>query len=131
MHHRERAGIYYSPQKQDRINRKRLLSVKRKKITDLKQKKVIGFLVCVDSIVIHCYGFKRYILTAIDKYSKMAFARMYTSHNSASAADFLYRLNYLLDGKIDNTQTDNGSEFKLHFDKTCQVLKKNHYYSRI
>lgn len=127
----ERSGLYYHPVKQARINRKRVLSVKRKKITDLKKKPVSGFLVSLDTIVKYVCGQKRYILTGIDCHSKIAFARMYTTHSSTSAKDFLYRLHYLLDGKIENVHTDNGSEFKKHFDTALAALNIPHYHSRV
>lgn len=75
----EKAKLYYHPQKQARINRKRVLSQKRKKITELKTKKIKGFLLCMDSVVLYWMGQKRYIITAIDKWTKVAFARMYTT----------------------------------------------------
>ncbi len=124
------AKIYYHPKKQARINRKRVLSQKRKRITDLKIKRIRGFLLCLDTITIYWMGKKRYIITAIDKWTKVAFARMYTTHSSYNARDFIYRLYYLLDGKIENIQTDNGSEFKKYFDQECGKLKLDHYHSR-
>jgi transposase InsO family protein len=125
------SGIYYRPEKQAKINRKRQRSVKKKRICDLKKKKVSGFLLCLDTIVKYAYGKKRYILTAVDKYSKVAFARMYTTHSSKCSEDFLNRLHYLLEGKIKNIQTDNGSEFEKYFARTLVKLKIEHYYSRI
>lgn len=127
----EQSGIYYNPVKQARINRKRVRSVTRKKITDLTKKPRQGFLVCLDTVVRYVNGQKRYIVTAIDRYSKIAFARMYTTHSSSSTRDFLYRLHYLLDGKIENVQTDNGSEFKKYFDTALNKLKIPHYHSRV
>jgi transposase InsO family protein len=53
------------------------------------------------------------------------------THNSASAHDFLHRLHILLDGKIENIQTGNGSEFHRHFDDACQALGLEHYWSRV
>jgi len=126
-----KAGIYYKPQKQAKINRKRQRAVKKKRITELKQKRIAGFLLCTDTIVKYWRSKKRYILTAIDKYSKIAFARMYTTHSSYNARDFLSRLYYLLDGKIENIQTDNGSEFQGYFTKACQQHNISRYYSRI
>jgi transposase InsO family protein len=126
----EKSKLYYHPKKQQRVNRKRVLSNKRKRITELKQKKVSGFLLCLDSVVLYWKSSKRYILTAIDRYGKVAFARMYTTHSSYNARDFLYRLNYLLAGKIENIQTDNGSEFHKYFDSACSQLKIPHYFSR-
>lgn len=127
----ERAHIYYHPKKQARINRKRVLSQKRKKITMLKMRKVKGFLLCLDTVTIYWLGQKRYIITAIDKWTKVAFARMYKKHSSYNSRDFLYRLHYLLNGKIENIQTDNGSEFKKHFDQGCRKLGLEHYHSRV
>jgi transposase InsO family protein len=125
------AGLYYDAPKQARINRKRSVARTRKKITELKRKPVSGFLLCVDTVVRYWHGQKRYILTAIDRHTKVAFARMYTTHSSASARDFLYRLHLLLDGKIENIQTDNGSEFHRHFEAACQHLNLEHYWSRV
>ena len=82
-------------------------------------------------VVIHAYGQKRYILTGIDTHAKVAFARMYPGHGSYYAADFLKRLHYLLDGKIENIQTDNGSEFAKYFKLAAQQLKVDHYFSRV
>lgn len=126
----QKSKLYYHPKKQQRINRKRQLSQRRKRITELKQKKVYGFLLCLDSVVLYWKSQKRYVLTAIDYYGKVAFARMYTTHSSYNARDFLYRLNYLLNGKIENIQTDNGSEFHKYFDSACSQLKIPHYFSR-
>lgn len=125
------SGLYYHPLKQARINRKRSVARTKKKITQLKRQPISGFLLCLDTIVRYCRGQKRYILTAIDRHTKIAFARMYTNHSSVSARDFLHRLHILLDGKIENVQTDNGSEFHRHFDEACQALNLEHYWSRI
>jgi len=124
------SGLYYEPVKQARINRKRSIARTRKKITELKRKPSAGFLLCLDTIVKYWNGTKRYIITAIDRHTKVAFARMYKTHSSASARDFLNRLHILLDGKIENVQTDNGSEFHRHFEEACQKLNLEHYWSR-
>ena len=50
-------------------------------------------------------------MVAIDVFSKIALARFYKSPSSYNAADFLLRLNYLFQEKIENIQTDNRSEF--------------------
>lgn len=124
------SGIYYNAKKQSSANKKRQKAQNKKRITELKKKPKTGYLICLDTIVRHCRGQKRYILTAIDKYAKVAYARMYHKHNSLSAKDFLLRLSYLLDGKFDNLQTDNGSEFLKHFETVCMKLKVPHYFSR-
>ena len=126
----EISGIYYNAKKQSQANKKRQKAQQKKRITELKKKPKTGYLVCLDTIVRHCRGQKRYILTAIDKYAKVAYARMYNSHSSLSAKDFLERLSYLLDGNFENLQTDNGSEFLKHFEEACSQLKVPHYFSR-
>jgi transposase InsO family protein len=81
-------------------------------------------------VVRHDAGKKRYILTAIDRYSRLAFARMYTNHSSATAADFLKRLHTFMDGNLVHIQTDNGSEFDLHFERAINELNLQHWWSR-
>ena len=81
-------------------------------------------------IVIYWQGLKRYIFTAIDYYSKIALAYMYKSKSSLNAKDFLERLYYLFDGKIENLQTDNGSEFQGMFEKAVEELNLEHYFNR-
>lgn len=106
-------------------------SYEKKRITELGVKRpATGFLIHLDSIVLHLFGVKRYILTAIDHHSRLAYAWMYTSHASAPAADFLQRLWYLLDRHIQNIHTDNGSEFMKHFHTAATQLSLSRYWSR-
>jgi len=126
----EKYHLYYNPKKTAITRRKRQRALKKKRITELQKKKMSGFLIQVDIIVIWWNGVKRYIMTAIDVFSKIAFARVYKTHSSYNAADFLLRLNYLFQDKIENIQTDNGSEFAKYFEKACQYLGIDHYFSR-
>jgi transposase-like protein len=122
--------LYPNPQKIARITRKRLTAQKKKRITELKRKPKNGFLICLDAIELRLFNLKRFIFTGIDSFSKVAFARMYKNANSYNAADFLNRLLYLIDGHIDNLQTDNGSEFEKYFRSSCNKLGLQRYYSR-
>ncbi len=122
--------LYHHPQKQAKITQKRLKAVRKKRITELKKKPKRGFLLCLDAVELRCQNVKRYVFTAIDHFSKMAFARMYQKANSFNAADFLNRLLYLASGQIENIQTDNGSEFEKYFAQGCQKMKLNRYYNR-
>lgn len=126
----QRRRLYYHPAKNQRIQHRRLAGQKKKRITELKREPHTGFLVCLDAVVIYWNSLKRYIFTAIDRHSKLAFARMYTTKSSRSAADFLNRLFWLLDGRIENLQTDNGSEFQGYFAQTLARLPITHYLSR-
>ena len=126
----EASGIYYNAKRQAQTNRKKINAKQKKRITELKKKPKNGHLVCLDTVVRYYGGHKRYILTAIDKYAKIAYARMYQNHSSLSAKDFLERLSYLLDGEFNNLQTDNGSEFLKHFEIACKEMSVPHYFSR-
>jgi transposase InsO family protein len=127
----QKHNLYYSPVKTLRLRKKRRANQPKLRITALKKQSHEGFLIQTDTIVLHWPYGKRYILTGIDHYSKIAFARMYKSKHSKYAADFLRRLHYLFDGKIENIQTDNGSEFAKHFRDAITDLNLNHYFSRI
>lgn len=70
-----------------------------------------------DTVVRFVDGMKRYVLTGIDTESRIAFAGAYTNHGSASAADFLRKTRNVLPSCPPDVQTDNGSEFALHFHK--------------
>jgi transposase InsO family protein len=127
----EKHNLYYNPVKTARTTKKRLKAQKKKRITELRRKPKSGFLICLDTVQIRLYQTKRYIFTAIDNYSKVAFARMYKGASSYNAADFLNRLLYLTEGRIENIQTDNGSEFAKYFDKGCVTSQLERYYSRV
>jgi transposase InsO family protein len=75
-----------------------------------------GKLVKADTIVRFKDGMKRYILTAIDLESEFAFAYAYPSHASKAAADFMALFRSVAPLELEAVQTDNGSEFALHFD---------------
>ena len=57
--------------------------------------------------------------------------KMYTTRSSYNARDFLDRLYFLLRGKINNLQHDEGSEFKKYFNQECQKLNISEWFSRI
>lgn len=126
----EKYNLYYHPKKAYQTRKKRQRAINKKRIAELRKKHRSGFLIQVDTIVIWSNGVKRYIITAIDVFSKVAFAHIYKTHSSYNAADFLLRLNYLFQDKIENIQTDNGSEFAKYFDKACKHLGIEHYFSR-
>ena len=79
------SGIYPKPAKNKRIQAKRTRAHLKKRITELKTKPKSGYLLCLDTIIKYWNGEKRYIITAIDKFNKLAFARMYNKHSSLSA----------------------------------------------
>ena len=122
--------LYWSPVKNEKLRKRRKQNQKKKRITELKNKQIKGFFFQLDTKVIWCYPAKRYIFTAIEKNTKIAFARMYKNNSSYSARDFLLRLYFLLDKRINYLHSDNGSEFHKHFEDTCKKLGIKHYWSR-
>lgn len=104
---------------------------KRRIHTLLKEKK-INFLWHVDTVIFTLsQGGYRYLLTAIDDFSKLAYAKLYTTHSSKQASDFLKRLHYLTEGEIVNLHHDNGSEFQKDFEIACLELSLPQWYSRV
>ena len=133
----EEKKLYPNLVKATKKRRKRQRATKKKRITELElhklpwYKKKAGYIVCLDTVEIRWKGLKRHIFTAIDKYGKFAFARMYKTKSSLNGKDFLYRLHYLLDGQVPRVGHDNGSEFEKYFKVTCGELNIEQYYSRV
>jgi len=133
----ERYKLYYNPKKAQQNRLKRHRSKKKKRITELNldklkwyQKKA-GLIICLDTVEIRMNDVKRYIFTAIDKYGKVAYARMYKNKSSYNSEDFLLRLHFLLNGNIPKVGHDNGTEFEKYFKQACQRLGIEQYYSRV
>lgn len=82
-----------------------------------------------DTVVRFLDGMKRYILTGVDTERRCAFAAAYTSHGSASAADFLKKVRIVLPDCPSAVQTDNGSEFALHFETACRENDILHFHT--
>jgi transposase InsO family protein len=83
----------------------------------------------VDTVVRFLDGVKRYVLTGVDTERRTAFAAAYTNHGSASAADFLTRTREVLPDCPPAIQTDNGSEFALHFENACRDGAMTHFHT--
>jgi len=98
--------------------------------SQLRDIKAFGLLWHIDSIVIWWYGKRKVIFTAIEDTTRIAFARIYHTNTSGYAEDFLKRLMYLTDGRIQVMHQDNGSEFKGVFEESCQKMGISQVYSR-
>ena len=102
------------------------LVVKRKK----KLRRPKGYRVLeVDTVIRFVDGVKRYILTAVDTEKRAAFAACYSNHGSKSASDFLTKCRQVLPDCPEALQTDNGSEFALHFEAACKENKFVHFHT--
>ena len=122
--------LYPHPQKAARTAAKRTRAQQKKRIAELARKPRTGFLVSLDTVIVTWWGQRRYLLTAIDRFSRLAFARLYPTGSSVNAADFLRRLHDLLDGRMVHVHSDNGSEFHKRFEEAARDLHLTHWWSR-
>lgn len=107
----------------------RLLERKPKKYKK-KLRRPKGYRVLeVDTVVRFIDGKKRYIVTGTDTEKRTAFAACYTNHGSLSASDFLIKCFSVLPDCPKAIQTDNGSEFALHFDGASKQLKLERFHT--
>ena len=96
----------------------------------IKGIKQFGFLWHIDAIIIWWYGTRRVIFTAMEDKTKIAYARVYTTNLSSYSEDFLKRLMYLVEGKVEIMHQDNGAEFQGDFENACRALQILQIYSR-
>jgi putative transposase len=130
----EEEHLYFDKAKARKQNKKRKQARinPKKRITTFVKEHKVHHLWHVDTVLItQSTGGYRYLLTAIDNVSKLAYARLYSTHSSKQAADFLKRLHYLTEGEIINLHHDNGTEFKKHFKQACIELSIPQWYSRV
>lgn len=101
----------------------RLTEKRRERKRKTKLRRPRGYRVLeVDTIVRSIDGMKRYIVTSVDTNTRTAFAAAYTNHGSASAADFLRHATIAIPDCPLAIQTDNGSEFALHFTQAVRAM---------
>jgi len=79
-----------------------------------------------DTKVIWTAGSTRYVFGGIEQSSKVGFARMYTTNSSRAGCDFLLRLVWLMGQQARYVQSDNGSEFHLACEETCEKMGLPH-----
>lgn len=129
----EEEKLYFDKQsiKKRRDKRKQAQKLQKKRITEFIKENKVNHLWHIDTVVFTLsQGGYRYLLTAIDEVSKLAYARLYTTHSSKLAADFLKRLHYLTEGEMINLHHDNGTEFEKDFKQACIQLSLPQWYSR-
>ena len=107
---------------------KRKTRRKRKRVSKGYRPSLPGELVEIDAIVRYDFGIKRYLITAIDLYSRFTFAYSYKSLSSHMALDFYKKLESIVPFSIKSVKTDNGSEFLGVFDKYLSTNNISHYF---
>jgi len=128
----ESRNLYPDKKKAQKARQRRLKQQLKRRINNFEKKDIAHYLWHVDTVLLTlASGGYRYLITAIDEVSKLAYARLYTSHASKYAKDFLLRLEYLTDKSIVNIHHDNGSEFAKDFTVACLELNLPQWYSRV
>jgi len=82
-----------------------------------------------DTIERIIHGCRRYVITFTDVYSRFSLAWATTSHASKAAKEFFDLTTFLFPFPLKHILTDNGSEFKKHFDEELRRLHKLHWHT--
>lgn len=124
-------GLRIFPQKISPVTG-RIKPIKRKKVLrkpkDLKPT-YPGHLVSLDTIEKHINGIRRYIITFEDIYTRFGFAWATKSHASKAAKEFFDYCRKVFPFGFKFVLTDNGSEFKKHFNEELNRLHMIHYHT--
>ncbi|MBI4080518.1 MAG: transposase [Candidatus Levybacteria bacterium] len=101
-------------------HRKKMKKRKRRHIARMKAETVLrdqglGSLVQMDTKYFYVLGRKFYLFSAIDCASRYGFVYCYKTISSTSGRDFLRRVKDYFPFQIHAVNTDNGSEYLLHF----------------
>jgi len=123
--HRELLNLQH--RKRMRIHRNR--SIKRIKAAWNLREKELGSLVQIDTKHLYVLGERFYVFVAIDCKSRYGFINCYKTASSFNAADFLLKVIDYFPFRINAVNTDNGSEYLLHFQKACERLNIPHYFT--
>lgn len=101
---------------------------KRPRVDHKKKATRPGEQVQIDAVVRFDDNIKRYIVTAIDTYTRFGFALAYERLTSKNKTDFFKRLEVVFPFEMESVKTDNGSEFFGYFDKHLEEIGVKHYY---
>jgi len=88
-----------------------------------------GECLAFDTVERIIHGSRRYVVTAVDLYSRFSLAFATTSHASKAASEFFSAIKTLFPYKIDYVLTDNGSEFMKHFDTAVREACNDHWHT--
>lgn len=118
--------VYHDPSRKPSIPGTKRVKLRLPKDSQVK---VAGDLLQLDTVIKFDRSIKRYILTAIDLYSRFTFAFAYTRLSSAVSLDFTQKLELIAPFKIKTIKTDNGMEFLGEFDAYLSKKSITHYFS--
>jgi len=116
-------------------HRKKIKDRKKRHIARIKAEAVLrdkglGSLVQMDTKYFYVLGKKFYLFSAVDCTSRYGFIYCYKTISSLSGKDFLRRVREYFPFRILAINTDNGSEYLLHFHKELEEeWKIPHYFT--
>jgi transposase InsO family protein len=114
---------------QTKLKSHRKMQIARIRAAKELREKELGSLVQVDTKHLYILGDRYYLFAAVDCKSRYGYVWAYANISSASAADFLFRVTKAFPFPIQAINTDNGSEYLLHFHQASQSLGLSHYFS--
>ena len=85
--------------------------------------------ILIDVKYLYWCGKTFYQFTAIDKFTRIGFAKVYSTKSSRNGKRFFQELEGYLPFKIERVQTDNGSEFLGELDEYLKKRGIEHYFS--
>ncbi len=115
--------------KSKKIERKNKKKANKKRIRKGLKATFPGEVVQIDVKHLPQKGRTYYQFTAIDKYTRLSYAKVYTTKRSRKAKEFLIEAREYFGFEIKKVQTDNGSEFLGEFDKYLKEEGIQHYFS--
>lgn len=107
-----------------KVNRQKVL----RKPKDFKAEHA-GHLVALDTIEKFVYGMRRYVITFEDIFTRFSFAWATSSHASLAAKEFFDSCVKVFPYPMVFVLTDNGSEFKKHFNEELNRLYLTHFHT--
>lgn len=123
-------GLRIAPQRLSHFGRIKPLNRRKvlRKPKDFKTE-YPGHLVALDSIERFVHGMRRYVITFEDIHTRFGFAWATKSHASLAAKEFFDICRVIFPYPMSFILTDNGSEFKKHFNEELNRLHFTHYHT--
>lgn len=112
-----------------KLKKRRHFQIARIKATVELREQALGSLVQIDTQYFSVLGQRFFIFTAVDCKSRFGFIYPYRTISSASARDFVRKVKEYFPFLIKAIQTDNGSEYLLHFHQEITSWGIPHYFS--
>mgnify|MGYP001171347490 FL=1 len=116
-------------QHRKRVRKYRHYLIARIKAAREMKEKYPGYLVQVDTQYFYVLGKKFFLFSAVDCKTRYGFTWCYPTISSTSARDFIQRVRRYYPFPIMAINTDNGSEYLLHFHTELEHAGIPHYFS--